>query len=220
VLNWLRSLYNRYGWPLQGIWNDFINVLSAVQSYDESNLSWVISWINYLYAQSGALSAALFRFVLSSYNPFVAWVERQLFDINVRADQDYKRIGTDIAALQARTNQQITVVQQTVSDGLSGLLQWIIQHIFNPLFGDVTRALDWIAHEGLYVFNLLTHPDLLLAWLLHFLFGQWNTLLDKFGKLMLAWFLGNWKLIAPLVISALEDIIATILLGGHRADSS
>jgi hypothetical protein len=219
VLNWLRGLFNRYGFPLAGIWNDFVNVALAVQSWDEGWLSSLTKFVNYVSASLGALGSAISSFIYGSYYPFTRWVQQQLFNTTVREHQDYSQIGNDIAQLQARTNQQVINIQQTVSSDISGLIKWIIQHIFDPLFGDITRALDWIAREGAYVFNLLTHADLLLAWLFHFLLGQWNFLLDKFGKLMLAWFLANWKLVAPLIVSTLEDIIAAILLGACNASS-
>jgi hypothetical protein len=218
MLNWLRSLFNRYGFPLAGIWNDFINVLISVQAYDENTFAWISSWITYLYSDFTALNAALWRFVLSTYLPFVNWVQQQLFNMEVREHQDYTQIGNDIAALQNRTNQQIQVTQQTASDGLLGLIKWIISFIFDPLNGLIGRALSWIATEGAYILGLLSSADKLLAWLLKWLLSDWNTLLDKFGKLALSWFLANWRHAEPLVLSTLEDIIARILLGEHYAD--
>lgn len=216
MLNWLASLINRVSGANQQLWNNVIAVIQAVTN-------WLASWITQVETYAGNIAtftnnvyAALFRFVLSEYNPFKSWVQQQLFNIMVREHQDYSQIGNDIAALQARTDQRITVVQQTVSNGLSGLLQWIIQHVFDPLFGDVTQALDWIAREGTFLFDLITHADKLLLYLLKFLAGEWQVLGEQYGKIVVRWLMNNSRALAPAIAIVLEDIIASILLGGRH----
>lgn len=211
MLNWLRGLFNRYGGALHNIWNDVVNLVMAVQGFDEAWLNQLLNIAFTLQADIRTVIGSFNGFLTGSYTTFVRWVQQQLFDINVRADEDYKHIGADIAALQARTNQQITVTQQTESSDIAGLIKWVLEHIFGPLSSQIAKALAWIENEGAYLIDLLTHADKLLAWLFAFLFKSWSTLLDKFGKLALAWFLGNWKLVAPLLVTILEDIITSVL---------
>jgi hypothetical protein len=211
MLNWLASLVNVVSGANRQLWNNMVAVIQAVVTYFASWITQVETYAGDISSFASALYQALFRFVLSEYTPFKSWVQQQFFTITVREDQDYRTIGGDIAALQARTDKQITIVQQTVSDGLSGLLQWIIQHIFNPLFGDVTRALDWIANEGAFLFDLLTHADKLILYLLKFLGGEWRVLAEQYGKIVLRWFMASIRMLAPEFITMLEDIISSVL---------
>lgn len=209
----LASLYNRFTGALGNLWNGVIDLLRGYDGYVSGWLQYLLNYSNSILSDARHLSDAFYSFIWGSYWNFTRWVQQQIFQINVREHEDYTQIGNDIADLQRRTSQQITVVQQKESSDFSALIKWIIKTIFDPLFGDIARALGWIAKEGAYVLDLLTHADKLLAWLLHYLIGDWSALSRIFGRIFLSWYKGNWRSIAPVVATILEDIIASVLLG-------
>lgn len=211
MLNWLRSLINRVSGAEQRLWNDIINVIMAVQGYDEAWITQTWNFAQALLSDIRSVINFINSFIGNTYNPFSRWVQQQIFSINVREHEDYSQIGADIAALQSRTNQQVTIVQQNLSDGLSGIIKWILSHIFGPLSSDIAKILSWIAHEGAFMLDLLLHADKLLLYLLKFLGSQWQSLAGTYGKVVIRWFMANMRMLAPEIISVIEDIITSVL---------
>lgn len=220
MLTWLTNLLGLFTGALKTLWDDVINVVRALDGYVENKINWIRHEQEHQYNMIVSLSRAFSDFVTNFYAPFVTWVENTFNAQAKRENDDYNRLVKFINDLSRQTSQQITVVQQSSSNGLADLLKWVISHIFNPLFGDITKILDWIAHEGAYLLGLLASADRLLAWIFHYLFSQWSALLGKFGKLALIWFLRSWKTVFPVLVAVLEDIITTILLRGRNANPS
>lgn len=220
MLTWLGSLLGFFTGIFKTLWNDLINIIRAVDGYLESRIAQLQRNDDNLYNTLVSLSRSLGKFVIFDFNPFVGWVDATFNAVVRRENDDYNRLVNFINDLSRKTSQQITIVQQSSSNGLADLLKWVIQHIFDPLFGDVTKALDWIAHEGAYLLGLLASADRLLLWIFHFLFSQWPSLLDKFGKLALTWFLKSWKTVLPILVTVLEDIISAVLLKECHAKPS
>lgn len=211
MFQYLRGLINFFGGGLNYIWNVFINVIGTVYgSLNSDDMS------IYRYAQSVAawlrvLTIDWDAFIGRDYPAFTRWVFQGLTSLANREQSDFGNLENQVNALARRTAQQITVVQQSSSDGLAGLLKWVIQHLFAPLFSDIAGVLGWIAKEGAWLVSLLSDLEKFSDLIMAFLWRGWLVLFRKYLKEIVVFIMAGWKGWIPAILPVIEDIITSVL---------
>lgn len=98
-----------------------------------------------------------------------------------------------------------------IESEIAFVLRWVVLHIWDPLFRDVTTALQWIFRNGRILWYYITHPDKLidLVWdaLLAKLEREAWVVGHKLGQFFLGLVLHNITRFALL----LEDIIVALI---------
>lgn len=207
---WLRDIVNFFGGGLAAIWHAFLNVINAVYQLLSGDIGNVLRYANALAAALRSLSTAFSDFVTFYYAPFVRWTEQTFNAQAKRESDDYNRLVAFINALSHRATQDVTIVQEGVQSDIAALIRWILSAIFGPLSREIAQALGWIAKEGAYVFDLLTHLEKLADLIIAFLWSGWLLLFKKYAKQLVAFVLHNWRAWLPGVLPVIEDIIASL----------
>lgn len=90
-------------------------------------------------------------------------------------------------------------------------INWVIDHVWNPLYHVVTTAWNWIYGRGETLWHYITHPDLLAVLLFDALIAVFEreafAVADRLGKFLIALIVKNLRQVAMLV----EDILSAIL---------
>lgn len=207
---WLQAIANFFTGGLSGIWHAFLNVINVVIGQDNRNVNAVLNYARSIANALNSLSRAFSDFVTYYYAPFVNWVENTFNAQARRENDDYNRLVNFINGLSRQTNQNFTVVQNGVQSDIAALIKWILSTIFGPLSAEIARALAWIAKEGAYVFDLLTHLEKLADLILAFLFQGWLLLFRKYLKEIVSFVARNWQSWLPGILPVIEDIIASL----------
>lgn len=106
---------------------------------------------------------------------------------------------------------EFDLIRHWVAALLDALRHWVITDIWTPIWRTLAPAWHWITHEGLALWNLVTHPALLVDWI-------WLHLLAKIeheawtagrvlGRFFLSLVVHNIRTFAILI----EDIVDAVL---------
>jgi hypothetical protein len=207
---WLSAIVNFFGGGLSAIWHAFINVINIVLSIINGNYNRQSNYSNKIAAALNSLTKSFVDFVVFAYNPFVNWVNQTVKALAKRESDDYNRLVNFINGLSHKASQDITIVQDNLSSDIAGLIKWILSVLLPPILRDIATALAWIAKEGAYVFDLLTHLEKLADLILAFLFKGWLVLFRKYSKPIVTFVIRNWRSWLPGVLPVIEDIITSL----------
>lgn len=210
MLTWLKNLYNGASGVLSTIEKWVVGALNVVYSYFD-NL------INQVWRSLQSLANAI--------NTAVAWLEKSLYSLGTSiqwiitkgipqvthwALNELNKLATYIKSVYNWVLGELKRLEVWVQGELNKLVQWVIQHVWTPLWNAIAGILKWIQKEGAYVYYMLTHPDKLAAFLAEYVLSHWMTLGKKFARPFARWLLHNMMAEVPTVSSIIEDIIASL----------
>lgn len=207
---WLRAIVNFFGGGLAALWHAVINVANVLNGIESSDINRTLNYARAIAASLNDLASNYSFFLNRSYVPFVQWVGNTFNAVARHENDDYNRLVNLINQLSRRATQDITIVQDGVQSDIAALIKWILKFIFGPLSAEIAQALAWIAKEGAYVFDLLTHLEKLADLIIAFLWQGWLLLFKKYAGQLVAFILHNWRAWLPGVLPVIEDIITSL----------
>lgn len=214
MLRWLQSLLNFFGGGLNYIWNAIVNVFLVVYNDLNGNIMTVYAYAQAVYGALLALAREYQSFINNNYTPFVGWTWRNFNQVTQQMYALYTALQKYASQVHQQDQQQIQVVQENLNNAIAGLIHWIIQTIFNPLFGDIGQIFAWIARWGTWIVSLLTNLEKLADLIMAFIWSGWLVLFRKYAKQIVLFVFHSWKSWIPDVLSVIEDILAAIILTG------
>lgn len=211
MFNWLS---NAWQW-VTGIPN---SVSQWVTGLLATLYTYVANWINAVYvallewanALNGFINEVL-NWAESSVGALWKWVGDQVTYLINWAYGLYLNAVTYIEQVLGWAESEVGKLYAWIAGLIDGVYQWIIDNIWNPLFGEILGILRWIATVGAYMYNLLTNPELLLEFLGHYLLLSWMVLVQKFAVPFFKWLMHVMLSMAEPIGTILEDIISAIL---------
>jgi hypothetical protein len=211
MLGWISSLLGFVTGAFQQLWDDLINIIKSVDGYLEGRVNNLQNQMNAVIAGEWNLSRYIANFVNGPYTNFVRWTENRTDSIVNYVNVKYNALAGDINQTRSWTSGLVSGAEALARTLFGNLTKWIISTIFGPLSRDIATALGWILKEGAFLLDIITHPDKLIALILHYIFGLWVTLLIKYGPLAFAYGLRHWKSMLPTFLTVIEDIIFHVL---------
>jgi hypothetical protein len=151
------------------------------------------------------------RWIAATYGHFVKWTENTFNSVIKWADKELAAIRHDAASVLSWAEREFDYVIHYAEHLVDNARSWVINDIWNPLYHDVRVSLDWIGHEGAFVYGLLTHPDKLTELLIAYIWKYWLTLFRTYSKPLIAYMMASWRSVLPDIVSILEDIISSQL---------
>lgn len=168
------------------------------------------AWID-MFKAAAWLWGSAGRFAYATWLKFYHILKVVIPDVVRWADKFIHNVWTYAIDVFHWTIHALDVLRHDIAHWLDLLRQWVVHDIWNPIWRTLAPAWKWITHEGYALWNLVTHPALLVDWI-------WNHLLLKIereafiaGKLLGRFFLSLilHNLRAFLVL--IEDIIDSVL---------
>ena len=210
MFGWLKDLYNGANGVLSTIERWIVGALNAVYSYFSGLVSQLWSGLQNLanaidryvkYLEQAIYSIyTLAQWIITKGIPQLAnWALNELSKLYDYARSVYRWAVSELARLEKWAQGELNKV-----------IQWVIHHIWEPLYNAVTNAIRWIEREGAFVYYLLTHPDKLAALLAQYVLSQWMNLGKRFAKPFVRWLVHNIIAEVPMVANVIEDIIASL----------
>jgi hypothetical protein len=98
-----------------------------------------------------------------------------------------------------------------IEAGIHDVIQWVINNIWHPLYNFIQSAINWIEKYGLFVYDVITHPEKLLAILGHYLLLAWLDILRRWATPIVRFIVHQLRRFEPDLISILEDVIHKML---------
>jgi hypothetical protein len=211
VLGFLKSIWGVFTGGLSDVWHYILTLVSAIYSY-----------IDKVYQQVSGNIVSVYHQLLTFSKQVGQWVTHEVSNltnlIDFLVNRLYKWALTAIADLDNYAKDLYRWAFNefhTVSNWVLGIIdqvrRWVLNDIWNPLYRDVSGAIGWITSKGAYVYDLLTHPDKLVALLAAYLLKAWLSILRTWGKPIARFILLQGKSLIPDLVSVIEDIIHSVL---------
>lgn len=211
MLGFLRNIWNAITSDITAVYHWVLKTIAAVYSYFDRLINAVEKWTIDLVDNVENFAKQILSFAESVYNfaraivtvtirDLINWAAEAIDTLTKYAEDVYNFVVQWIARI-------IAYIQHTVSDVIS----WIMKNIWDPLWRDITGAINWITHEGAFIYDLITHPDKLVALLAHYLWVSYLDLIKKFAAPIAKWLLHSMESMAGEFADVLEKIIAAML---------
>lgn len=143
---------------------------------------------------------------------FALWIVRKYVPSVIHwALRNFDALLRDIRGVIDWAGKWITRIYNDLVSAVRDLTSWIIAHIWTPLFDAITTAWHWITHEGYYVWNLVTHPELLMKVIGAYLWSNFLGLLKHYSVPITRWLIHGMLSLSNDVADVLESIIANML---------
>lgn len=210
MLNWLKGLYNGAKGVLSDIEKWVVGALNVVYSYFDNLISQAWRGIQTL---ANAVNNAIAKIESTLYSLYtsIQWViTKGIPQLANWALNELRKLADYIKAVYNWALGELKRLETWARGEFDKLTQWVIHHIWDPLWTAITSTVKWIEKEGAFVYYLLTHPDKLAALLGQYILAQWMNLGKKFAKPFTRWLVHNIIAEIPSVSGIIEDIIASL----------
>jgi phage-related protein len=204
---WLAGLIGFFSGAFRELWNAVINVIRTLDGYLERRINAVQTQVNALIAGEWHLSFFISDFISGPFASFVKWTQVRTATIITYFDGKYNDLARNINDIRSWVPGLVAAAEALARSLFGQLLKWVIDTIFGPLSRDIAKALGWIFKEGAWILDVLTHPEKLIALVLHYLFGAWVTFAIRYGPVMVSYGLRHWKTLLPTLLNIIENII-------------
>ena len=212
MLNWLTGLLNYITGPFRAVWNDVVRVVRSVYTYVKKYADYIYHDALSIYDGLITLSRDVAHFVDHTYDTFVRWVDHEFNTVVSWARSALNDLLRYAKSVYGFTVRELDKLDHFIASGLNDITSWVLRVIWDPLNRDITSAIRWIAKEGTYAYDLLTHPEKLIDIIIGYVWSAWLSLARRYAAPLLKLFLSSWKAAIPDVVGILEDIIAKVLL--------
>lgn len=211
MLGWLTSLVGIVTGVFKGLWNDVVSLVTSVYHWFTSEIETV--YHDALVAIDGVnhLASAVSNFVSRTYDTFTRWVANEFHTVEVwtsRIVGDAEKYAEDVYGWAVRSVDSLV---HQIESAVNSITRWVLANIWNPLYRDITSAIHWIEHEGAFAYDLLTHPEKLVALLIGYIWASWLKLARQYSRPLLAFFLSQWRSATPDLMAIIEDVINAML---------
>lgn len=143
---------------------------------------------------------------------FANWIVTKLVPSVLHwALRNFDALIRDLRGVVDWIGKWLTRLYNDIVSAVRNITKWVITHIWNPLFNAIMVAWHWITHEGYYVWNLLTHPELLMKIIGSYLWTNFLGLIKHYSVQIARWLIHSMLSLANEFADVLESIIANML---------
>jgi hypothetical protein len=210
MLNWLRDIYNGGKGVLSDIEKWLAGAINAVYSYFDSLISQIWTGLQRLANAINSLISKLEQSLYSLYTLTQWIITKAIPQLANWAWTELGRLRDYAIGIYHWAISELARLEAWAQSELNKVIQWVIHHIWDPLWTAITTAIRWIEREGAFVYYLLTHPDKLAAILAQYVLGHWMNLGKRFARPFVRWIVHNTIAEVPTISSIIEDILASL----------
>lgn len=210
MLGWIKSLVNLAIGGLDDLWHKILSVINTIWSNLWGYVKDLYRSVTQLADDIRKLSDSISSWIARTYNTFTKWVSQQFNDVIKWADNAIKTVEHDVSSVISWASKELDTLGHYAESLFDGLKNWVLNDVWKPLYDDVTGAIGWIAKEGAYIYDLITHPEKLTALLIAYIWKSWLALFKAYAKPLVAFIIAQSRNAIPDVVSVMEDIISSL----------
>lgn len=211
MLSWLSSLWKTITGDIASVTHWVLKTIQAVYSFIDREFGVVERYATDIWHSTENLFNEVWKYILQVYNYAKAIVDVVIHNLISWVTGIWNDVFSFAKGVYEQLVQWVDFLKHAIAVAIDDVRTWIINSIWNPLFKAITEALNWIAHEGAFVYDLLTHPDKLFALLAAYIWGAWIGLFKKYGRTIARWLMHEMMSLTGDLADILEAIISGML---------
>lgn len=196
---------------LSDLWRNVLSVIHSVYSVLQSSVHWLYHWALNSVNHAIELARAMGRDLANSILFALQWAEHAISDVESWVDKLVGYLKTTIDDVYHWAINAYLYLEKAISKYVAELYSWMVNNIWNPIWARLTSLESWATKYINYLWNVVTHPQILAEMLIAYLFSFWLQLLAKYAKPVIAYMLGHWKSVIGPLFHVIEDIITSVL---------
>jgi phage-related protein len=211
MLNFINNLFNSVVNDVKSVWNWILKTISAVYSFIDREFQVVERYATDVYNYLDGLFHTAWNFIVQVYNYAKSIVDVVIHDVVSWVTRIWNDVFSFAKGVYEQLVQWADYFKHLIASVIDDIRTWVVNNIWNPLFNSIKEALGWITHEGAMMYDLLTHPDKLVALLGGYLWSAFLGLI-KAGARPIGRFLVHIMMgMAGEVADVLEAIISSLV---------
>jgi phage-related protein len=211
MLGWIKSLLSLAIGGLDDLWHKILSVITTIWSNLWGYVQDLYRSVVQIADDIRKLSDYISSWIARTYTTFTKWVSQQFNDVIKWADNAIKTVERDISSVISWASKELDNLGHYAESLVNNLKNWILNDVWKPLYNDVTGAVGWIAKEGAYTYDLITHPEKLTQLLIAYIWKAWLPLFKTYAKPLVSFIISQWRNSIPDIVSVIEDIISSLL---------
>lgn len=207
---------------LKQAWNDFTSGISTIYHFVLNTIATVYGYVNRLFDSLSRYAVGVYRELETFAHNVDVWVTRTVSWIIAFIKSEANaivhwtlKIYDDLRAYAEAVYQwalkYFAYVINWVTANLAKFRNWIVQNVWIPLYNYFQSLLSWITKYGLWLYDIVSHPEKLVAWLMRYLLSAWLTILKTWATPIVRWLIQQSYKFIPDIVSLLEDVISKVL---------
>jgi hypothetical protein len=211
MLGFINSIWHKFTGAISEVYHWVLGIIAAVYSYVDR--LWRILEADYFSVYHALLnfSRDVARWVTATVDGIFRTMGRLFHDVYVWAARIIDDVRSFAVHAYQWTVRTFDWILAKLGAAITDLVRWIVQHIWDPLYNGIMSAIHWITKYGLYVYDVISHPEKLMALLAHWLALAWLDILKRWALPISRFILNQTRRLAPDFISILEDVISKVL---------
>lgn len=211
MLNFFKGLWGFFSNPIEAIWHEILNLFAAVYSFFDRLYNALASDITGVARSLAHFADSVAKWVTTTVNWIIGFIKSEANAIVKWASQIIDDVRTFAIDAYKWTVQQIDRILGYIASTVNSIVSWIIKNIWNPLYTNIAGAINWITRYGNWIFDLVSNPEKLVAWIFGYLVRAWLQILKTWGVPIVAFILQQARFLIPDVVALLEDVISKVL---------
>lgn len=211
MLNLLKSVYNLFSKGLSTVYHWVLNAIAAVYSYVIRLYDALGKEIVSVYDSLESFARSVDQWVTRTVDNIIHDIESTARSIEqwfIGLYDDLRNYAVSVYQWAVRTFDSII---KSVEAAIAAIERWVIQNIWNPLLAFIRSVDNWVTKYGLWLYDMVSNPDKLVAWLARYLLSAWLKILRTWAVPVSRFIMQQWRNLEPDFISILEDILSKVL---------
>lgn len=207
---------------LKQAWNDFTSGLSSIYHFILNTIATVYGYINRLFDSLSRYAVGVYRELETFAHNVNVWVTRTVSYIYayIRSEataivhwvvgiyDDLRKYAIDVYQWAIKAYDYILNWVTTV---VNAVVKWVIANIWQPLYNSIRSLFAWIEQYGVWLWDVVSNPEKLVAWLMRYLLSAWLYILRTWSAPIVSWLIQQAYRFIPDIVSLLEDVISKVL---------
>lgn len=211
MLNLIRSVWNSFSQSFASLYHWILNAIAAVYGYVNRLFQSLGNEIISVYRSLESFAHAVNVWVVNEINNIIRAIETGLRDVEQWALRIMNDIGNYAVSVYRWAIQEFDYIIKSIDNAINSIVQWVIKTIWNPLYAFIRSAFAWIDKYGNWLWDVVSNPEKLVAWIARYLLSAWLGILRTWAIPVVRFIMTQFRALIPDFISILEEVLSKVL---------
>ncbi|MGH9436815.1 MAG: hypothetical protein ACRD22_02730 [Terriglobia bacterium] len=210
MLGFISRIYHDIIGDIHAVTAWVLRIIQAVYSYVDNLFRIAERYALDVWRALDAFARSVDRYVADVYRTLKGAILIVYHDIIRWATSAFNELRNAFDYLDRTLAKTIDFFTKWITRIYHDITSWVVRDIWDPLYRSVSGALNWIANEGAYIYDLITHPEKLVKLLGSYLWSAWLDLLRGYARPVARWLMHAMMGLAHELTDLIERILAAM----------
>lgn len=211
MLGFISTIGNLITGAINDVKNWILRLIQAVYSFIGQEIDALGSELDSLWNEAVGLYHSVEQFAIGVYDTLSNAITTAYHDILQWAQNAINDVVSFVKSALQVINDAIDDIYHKILQVYDDIESWVMTHIWDPLYNFAMTAIHWIENEGTYLYDLVTHPEKLVALLAKYIWDAWLEIFKDAVQPIARWLLHTMLGLAGDLADVLETLLTALL---------